>query len=288
MGFETKVAINHKIKKIIDKAPERRVTPTDYEKDGILYCGVCNEPKNMLFGIPELEIDPYLVFCNCKCEEDEINRKELSEKKKKANERIETMRKHGLVDEKYILSTFAADDGRNAEAVRKCKSYVEHWESLYKKNIGLMLYGPVDGGKSFLAACIANALIDKGVPAMFTTVSTLSAAMTKNYGEERESVLKRIANVPLLIIDDIGTERDTAFGYENLYDIINARYKANKPLVITTNLTVNAIKEAKDVTKQRIYSRITEMCIPVLADGKGRRQSIAREKYKDLKQLGIL
>lgn len=288
MGFETKVAINHKIRKIIDKAPERRRKPGDYEKDGLLYCGKCNEPKQIMFGLPELEIEPYPVFCSCKCEQDEAERKDLAEKKKIASERIETMRKHGLVDEKYILSTFTADDKKNSDTTKICKAYVENWDSLYKKNTGLMLYGPVGSGKSFFAACIANALIDKGVPAMFTTISTLSAAMNKNFSENRESVLKRIASVPLLIIDDIGTERDTAFGYENLYDVINARYKANKPLIITTNLTLNAIKEVKDVSKQRIYSRISEMCIPVLVDGKGRRLTAAKTKYEEMKQLGIL
>lgn len=276
---------------IVDAASQSsRVQPGDYKnEEGLWMCGKCHTPKQIINEVPELDKAPHTVFCSCKCETEKLERQRTAELRREALKRIETMRKKGLIENQYTSSTFADDDKADPYASESCRRYVEQWETYIKpNNAGLMLYGDVGGGKTFLAACVANALIDKGVEVMMTTIPRLANAMSKDYGNERESILKRIANVPLLVLDDVGTERNTSYGYELMYDIINTRYKANKPLIITTNLTMKAIKQPEDTNQKRIYDRLTEMCIPLKVESSGRRQKKARKKYEEMQQLGIL
>ena len=62
---------------------------------------------------------------------------------------------------------------------------MEHWEDAARKNIGLLLFGDVGTGKSFLAGCIANALLEQDVPVLMTNFPTILNRMTGLFGSER-------------------------------------------------------------------------------------------------------
>ena len=255
-----------------------------YSPENILMCGKCNTPKMALVTIPGL-------FENrpsprpCKCAQERMQREDAERERQVALERIERLRKQGLTAAQYIDSTFAMDDRADERASRICTRYVDKWEEIKAKNIGLLLHGDVGGGKTFLASCIANALLDKGEPVIMTTIPALSMAMNANFGNERAFVLDNVRNIPLLILDDVGMSRNTATALENAYDVINTRYKAKKPLVITTNLTMLAIKDEKETNLRRIYDRIIEMCCPVKVTGLERRKNIARNKLQEMSRL---
>ena len=76
--------------------------------------------------------------------------------------------KDGITDPSYLSQNFTQDDNRNARISDVCRRYVEHWPEMKADNIGILFYGGVGTGKSFLACCIANALIDKQVRASVT------------------------------------------------------------------------------------------------------------------------
>jgi DNA replication protein DnaC len=121
-----------------------------------------------------------------------------------------------------------------------------------------------------------------------TTIPKLVAAMTKDFGAERGNIVYMVANAPLLVLDDVGTERNTEYSNEQVYEIINTRYKSKKPLIVTTNLTMSAMKNAEDVTHRRIYDRIVEMCTPCRVTSTGRRQQAARNKMEQMMaQFGL-
>ena len=81
------------------------------------------------------------------------------------------------------------------------------------------------------------------------------------------------------ILDDLGIERDTSYAKEQVYNIVNSRYLKQKPTIFTTNLSYETIQNCKDsVEYQRIYSRIIEMCIPVMVVGEDFRKFIQRDK----------
>ena len=64
----------------------------------------------------------------------------------------------------------------------------------------------------------------------------------------------------LLIIDDFGMERGTEYGLEQVYNVIDSRYRSGKPLIVTTNLTLDSLQNPQDTAHARIYDRLLEMC----------------------------
>ena len=76
--------------------------------------------------------------------------------------------------------------------------------------------------------------------------------------------IEKMNQSKLLIIDDLGAEIGTDYSLERVYDIIDSRYRRNKPIILTTNLTMEQMKNCEDIRYNRIYDRIFEMCYPVI------------------------
>lgn len=248
-----------------------------FTDDGLRICAKCGEKKQTWFEVEGL-IARNKVACMCKCERDKLEAEEAARRQEEQYRLIQQYRNRGLTDEQYKACTFDADDGMDEKASKFCRAYVDNWAWVQENNAGIMLWGDVGGGKTFLAACIANALIDKGIPATMTTIPKLVSAMTKDFGADRGNVLHMVATAPLLVLDDVGTERNTEYSNEQVYEIINTRYKAKKPLIVTTNLMMTELKDAGDTARKRIYDRLIEMCTPCKVTSTGRRQKAAKSK----------
>ena len=165
------------------------------------------------------------------------------------------------------------------------KRYVEQWKKVKAENLGLLLWGDVGTGKSFVAACIANALLDQGILVLMTNFSKILNQMGAMYSEERYRYIASFSNYSLLILDDLGIERSTEYALEQVYAVIDERYKSGLPVIITTNLKIAEIRNPQDVAYARIYSRILEMCTPVRISGEDRRKSIGKEKQQVVKEV---
>ena len=83
----------------------------------------------------------------------------------------------------------------------------------------------------------------------------------------RNEVVDRLCGYPLLVIDDFGMERGTEYALEQIYNIIDSRYRSRKPLIVTTNLTLTELKNPQDTTHARIYDRLLELCTPIACTG---------------------
>ena len=123
------------------------------------------------------------------------------------------------------------------------RKYVQNWEQMKEKNIGLLIWGDVGCGKSFLAGAIANALIDQEVRIKMTNFTAILNDLSSTF-EGRNEYLNRLCSYPLLIIDDFGMERGTEYGLEQVYSVIDGRYRSKKPLIVTTNLTLTELRSA--------------------------------------------
>lgn len=178
--------------------------------------------------------------------------------------------------------TFENDNGRNT-LISKAKTYADKWPDMLSNNIGLLLWGEVGTGKTYFAACIANALVENCVSVKMTNFSTILNDLF--YENDKNQYIDRLNNHNLLIIDDLGIERDTEYALEQVYNIIDARYKSNKPLIVTTNLTITEIKNPVDTAHKRIYDRVLEMCVPVKFDGENFRQQKATGKMEAIKAI---
>lgn len=86
-------------------------------------------------------------------------------------------------------------------------------------------------------------------------------------------------------LDDFGMERGTEYALEQIYNVIDSRYRTARPLIVTTNLTLEELKNPTDVAHSRIYDRLLEMCVPVCCAGQSQRSEAAQEKLNRLKKL---
>lgn len=253
----------------------------DYLVDGLLYCHKCNTPKQVridLFGKIRTPM------CLCKCEAAKREAEEAEYKRRERMLEIEKMRKMGFPESEMYRWTFAADDKQNAKISGIAKNYADNFELMKQRNKGLLFYGNVGTGKSFHAACIVNDLIDKGYPCLMTNFSRLVNTIQGMY-DGKQDYIDGLNKFDLLVIDDLSAERDTEFMAEIVFSIIDSRYRAGLPLIVTTNLTSDEIKNPADVRKQRTYSRLLEMTIPVEVAGKDRRRKKLKADYNELTDI---
>ena len=178
--------------------------------------------------------------------------------------------------------TFDKDNGKNP-VMKKARDYIEKWSDALSSNTGLVLWGDVGTGKTFFAACIANALVEQNVSVKMTNFSTiLNDLFAEN---DKNKYLARLNDHSLLVIDDLGIERGTEYALEQVYNVIDTRYKSGKPLIITTNLTLDELKYPTDIPHKRIYDRVLGMCVPVMFNGMNFRKEEAAAKMEAAKKL---
>lgn len=122
------------------------------------------------------------------------------------------------------------------------------------------------------------------MPVLMTNFIRLSNALMA-LNEDRNEYIKSLDNYKLLIIDDLGAERQSDYMLEQVYNIIDSRYKNGQPLIVTTNLPLSEIKNPSDIKYSRIYSRIIEMCVPIKFEGPDRRKEVFNLKLEKAKKL---
>ena len=264
-----------------DTTPE----PEDYTgEDGLLYCGKCRKPKEAYFAPDKAAIfgrDRHPAECDCQRTARE--EREAAEKRRRHLDTVEELKRRGFTDLTMQEWTFAHDNGKCPQ-MSKAHLYVEHWEQMRENNYGLLLWGKVGTGKSYFAGCIANALMEQEVAVRMTNFSAILNDLTASF-EGRNEYIERLCRFPLLIIDDFGMERGTEYGLEQVYNVIDSRYRSRKPLIVTTNLTLEELQHPQDTPHARIYDRLTSMCAPVRFTGSNFRKETAQEKLERLKQL---
>ncbi len=284
MGEELKQAKGGVRQMFENLANRKNKENEDYYENGILMCGKCHtrkqiEVESLLFG------GKRKITTMCKCEEEEFDRERQMKKELELRQRIEKLRKTGIIDRKYLKYRLENDDKANEKVSKAVRKYIENFEKLEVKNLGLLFYGDVGVGKSFYAGCIANSLLDKGIKVIMSNVPMLVTMMGRDFEADKEETLDKISKVNLLILDDLGIERKTDYGYEKLQEIIDTRYRSGKPLIVTTNLTPQNLKKPEDSRYKRVYDRVLEMCYPIWVQGESRRLKEAARKRREAKEI---
>lgn len=287
----------------------------DYIIDGLLYCHKCNTPKQTRVTLFGVERTPY---CLCKCGEEQrdredrlrkcaelelefhhqrengrtdfellrwIDRNNTVDSEKLKKERFELLKRLCFEEEQMRYWNFENAD--NCKAIEIAKNYVDNFDTMKENGKGLLLFGETGRGKSFAGACIANALTDRGIPCLMTNFAKIRNT-AQGLFEGREEYFKSFNKFTLLVLDDLFAESQTEYMKEIVYAVINARFEAGLPLIVTSNLTSDEIKHPADISSQRIFSRLYQMCVPIGIDGKDYRREQLKadmDKYKTI--LGV-
>ena len=282
--------MNEVINKLIAVSLQNRNEGDYLDEEGFLMCGKCHTRNQHDITLPAFGGQSERVVrvgIACECRNKEIEAERAAEERRQFLQRMEVLRRDGITDPAYIQYTFNQDDNRNPEVSEVCRRYVENWDEMFKENIGILFYGGVGTGKSFMACCIANALIEKLVPVSVTNFPRiLNALQSFGFGEERQEFIDKLQRYKLLVIDDLGVERDTSYSTEQVYNIIDTRSRSGMPLIITTNLSMDDLKNPPSLAHSRIYDRVLEMCpIRLKLVGESRRTTIANERRDKAKKL---
>lgn len=171
-----------------------------------------------------------------------------------------------LNSENFSTLSYAYYEGddltRFKNAVLTCRNFINNFNSDYHN---LFFYGTVGTGKSFLSCCVAKELMDRGHSVLYFSSVSLFETLAKNSfdyksKEELYNMFEDLYNCDLVIIDDLGTELTNNFVTTQFFSCLNERHMRKKATVISTNLT---LEELRNRYSDRIFSRITsnyEVC----------------------------
>ena len=272
--------------KMVDAVEAANAAPDDYinSADGLKYCGKCHTPKEAFFpaDLQAQGFTKHPVMCKCAAE-----RREREEAERREYERMSYMtmlRSEAFRDVPASGWRFESAAVTTSQ-LAKARGYAQNWDEFKKAGIGLLLFGNVGTGKSYAAGCIANALIDKEVSVLMVGMSDMVNRMQGNFGADRDSYMTSLMRPELLILDDLGAERNTSFGKERVFDVINRRWLTGKPMIITTNIPIATMQKAVSLDERRIYDRILKVCVPIRFNGENFRRGNAKHNLEKAAQL---
>ena len=272
------------IKDILENMTTAAPEMEDYiGEDGLLYCGKCHTPKEAYFPEGKELFGRDRHPAECDCQRAAREQRQAAEEHRRHVEAVENLKQRAFADSAMQQWTFENDNGRNPQT-GIARRYAEHWEEMQAENIGCLFWGNVGNGKSYLAGCIANALMEKEVPVYMTNFAVILGDLSPGF-TGRNEYISRLCRYPLLIIDDFGMERGTDYGLEQVFHVIDTRYRSNKPLIATTNRPLDELKKPTDTAHSRIYDRLLSMCVPIRFTGVNFRQETAKRKMETMKKL---
>lgn len=266
----------------------KSITPCEYRERICQYCGQIVWPTGVLnpFENSIFIWYPPSEFCDCKKGEEDKEKynKEQENLHKEKVLQLENRRKQKKIDELFknsrmgerfrnrVFENFEVKEC-NKKAYNMALKYAENFKD-NKDGTGIVFSGSVGTGKTHLAAAITNELLKQYIPVVFGSLVSLLGRIKDSYngsGDE-QSILELYSTVDLLVIDDLGKERPTEWTLEKLYLIINDRYEAYKPVIVTTNFNNRTLIERlsgnnNSSTAEAIVSRIFETCPGVMVNG---------------------
>ena len=213
------------------------------------------------------KIDFYTM---CTCQERQYELKAIEELKNNKEEIIKNNKARcGFVqrDLDELKSKTLTHNG-NIEAYDSIIDYADNFS--HSTSMGFYLYGDTGVGKSLLAKKCMAKILNKGFSAYITSVSKLMSDIKKEYNSSSRQTFDWCVDVDLLVLDDFAAERCTDHDLDQLFLLLETRWRECKPIIITSNLNLQELSVRYD-KYGRIYSRVIGTCRPILIKDKDRR-----------------
>ncbi|MDY6968609.1 MAG: ATP-binding protein [Spirochaetota bacterium] len=258
------------------------------------YCSFCDNtgiitnPYYLELGDEPLSPCPKCVLVNCSCNgnspyycytNNSINECSCREIRLKI-ERINSIYSRSGIDKKYrwkFINNFESTNKKVEEAKSIAYDIITKFPDVKK---GLFLWGNPGSGKTMLSAIILTELITRHAingslikisRNFFNRLRSSFVEGSPNYGEAT-NIEREYAEIDILVVDDFGVQRDSPWEQETLYNLIDARYEAEKFTVFTSNN--DPYKTLKEKADGRILSRLKEMCRIIEISGDDYREKL--------------
>lgn len=241
----------------------QRITP--FTAEAKERCPKCGKAVTMTIEWPKFKrgvfigIESREVPAMCDCQMREHDAREAEEQRRRS-EQMEAMRHERAFGSRVLVGSFE-ESSKNPEVMSSCAAYAVDFEKTRgeRKN-GLLLFGDSRAGKTFAAEAVARELHDQGMRVVMDTAAGFVSRYESADRMGREAMRHRIAKCDLLVVDDFGASRDTSYGREVVFSLIDDRISANGPMLVTTNLTPEQMAACPD---SRAAMRIMERCMPI-------------------------
>ena len=264
-------------------------------ENGLPYCKKCNT-RRMCYSDDKL----FVARCICKCEAEAEERRKKEEARQKLIAEFNSRSSLSMLGDRYrgIRLKDATITESNRAVYEKCRNYVTNAKAMRENNIGLYIYGDNSSGKTYLTACICNELLWQGFRCVYTNLATILNEIRGSYdknGMGECELLDRLQAYDFAFIDDFGKEFlgreynaiSSKWAEEKLFEVINARYNAQKPTIFSSNYEISELASVLNLDKA-IVERVNEMATRTLKlEGDDFRSTARQNKSELAKKLGI-
>ena len=205
------------------------------------------------------------------------------------------------------LDSYEPYNEKQREALKICRKYVEvfpNLEEVFGFYKGLLFAGPCGTGKTHLAVSVLKGVLEKGYRGQYIGFLELLRKIKESYDPNSETstleVLQPILESDVLVLDDFGSHHITGWIKDTVFDIVNYRYRKEKPMIVATNLMLEHESSSSDNSRvgsdkytrrakisadgtleerlgPAVVSRLFDSCVVMEVDGRDHRRTVRRE-----------
>jgi DNA replication protein DnaC len=228
-------------------------------------CPICGKPKEIYKNLTYFK-GWFHQDCDCelKAWEEEMKRIRDQKRKERVDELLQLSMKAPLYDKVRFENTEIGNYASYDKAYSRCKKYCEIADQVLEANQGIYIYGEKGCGKTHLTYCMMWELVNKLYSCIMTSFNDI-----KRYElEGKHYLVENMIDCDFLFIDDLGVEVVQKNDQDNwtqelIYKILNDRYNANKPVIFSSNYSINELATQRGF-QERTIDRINQMSTAII------------------------
>ncbi|MFH1079142.1 MAG: ATP-binding protein [Pseudomonadota bacterium] len=247
------------------------ISPRNSSPEPEKECPDCGAPMNHIFMddpfyLKITEKEPHWKELPCKACERKRFLRETEEKAKADQQKLNTLLANSMLRERFIGKTFdnfhpfGMGREKQQRVLSIARDFADNFHSHRQAGTWLLFMGNVGTGKSHLCAAIINQVIRADCSALFTKTPRLLREVKDTFHRDAETtqseIISRMGKIDLLVIDEVGIQFGTDTERMILYEILDLRYEAMRPVILTTNIT--DLKTLEKLLGERIIDRLFE------------------------------